>query len=122
MTKLERLERAILIFLVAAFVLGLTISVLRKSRSPVKVTIEKFDAGKYKEKGSELSSSYEKININTASAEDLEKIKGVGKTIAGRMIEYRYQKGSFATIDDIKSVKGVGTALFEKIKSKITVE
>ena len=50
------------------------------------------------------------------------RIKGIGETIAERIVEYRYNNGNFASIDDIKNVKGVGVALFEKIKTRITVE
>ena len=50
------------------------------------------------------------------------KIKGIGRTISERIVEYRYNKGSFASIDDIKNVKGVGVALFEKIKTRIKTE
>ena len=122
MTRLERVERYILIFLIAALVLGVTVSALRKSQQGAGVTIDKFDPERYKEISADTSQAGEKININTASAEELEKIKGVGRTIAERIVEYRYQNGAFASIDDIKDVKGVGVALFGKIRNRITTE
>jgi competence ComEA-like helix-hairpin-helix protein len=122
MIKLERLERAILIFLISAFVLGIIVSVLQKMRPPAKITIEKFDPENYKDTGSDPLAFSEKIDINTACAEDLMKINGVGGIIAGRIIEYRCRDGSFSSIDDLKNVKGVGTALFEKIKSRLKAE
>ncbi len=122
MIKLERFERYILIALIAALLLGITISALQKSRAPVPVTIEKFDAGSYKAADDELFRSGEKININTADDRELMKIKGIGKTVAERIVEYRYQNGNFASIDDLKNVKGVGVALFEKIRNRIKVE
>jgi competence ComEA-like helix-hairpin-helix protein len=123
MTKLERVERSILIFLIAALVLGVTVSVLRKSHQGTGVIIDRFDPERYKETAADASSQAgEKININNASAEELAKIKGIGRTIAERIVEYRYQNGSFASIDDIKDVKGVGVALFEKIRNRITTE
>ena len=122
MTKLERLERGILIFLVVALIAGLTVSALRKLRPPYKVTIEKFNEKEYKIATDDVGLSDQKIDINSASAEDLMKIKGIGKTISERIVEYRYNNGSFTSIDDIKNVKGVGVALFEKIKNRIKKE
>ena len=120
--KLERLERVILISLIAALLLGITISILRKSHSPVKVMIGKFDTERHKGIAAPVSSPDEIIDINTATVEDLEKVKGIGKTIAERIVEYRYRNGAFASIDDLKNVKGAGVALFEKIRDRIRVE
>ncbi|MEK7542500.1 MAG: helix-hairpin-helix domain-containing protein [Patescibacteria group bacterium] len=63
----------------------------------------------------------EKININIASYEELQEITGVGEVIAQRIIDYREQNGPFQKIEDIKSVKGVGDATFEKMKDEITI-
>lgn len=63
----------------------------------------------------------EKININTASYEELLEITGVGEVIAQRIIDYRTQNGPFQTIEEIKDVKGIGDATFEKMKAEITV-
>lgn len=60
------------------------------------------------------------ININTASQVELMELSGVGEAIATRIIEYR-SNNTFKTIDDIKNVKGIGDATFEKIKDKITI-
>lgn len=123
MINLERIERAILIFLVAALIVGVAVSALRKSRAPVKVTVEKFDPLKYADTAEDaVMDAREKVNINTAGVEEFAAIKGIGAKRAARIVEYRYRNGSFASIDDIKNVKGVGVALFEKIRNKITVE
>lgn len=62
------------------------------------------------------------ININTADLTELQKIRGVGPSIAQRIIDYRDANGNFKSIDDIKSVRGIGTKTFEKIKDSITVK
>jgi competence protein ComEA len=62
-----------------------------------------------------------KININTASVEKLDKLPGIGPAIASAIVDYRTQNGPFKTIEDINAVKGIGDALFEKIKDQITV-
>ena len=59
------------------------------------------------------------ININTASAEELDALPGIGPAMAKRIIEYRETEGAFTAIEDIKKVKVIGEAKFEKMKDKI---
>ena len=63
----------------------------------------------------------ELININTASAEELDKLPGIGQTTAQKIIEYRTTNGPFASIEDIINVSGIGTATYDEIKDLITV-
>ena len=62
------------------------------------------------------------VNINTASAEELAALEGIGDKIAQNIVEYRDANGPFATIEDLKNVKGVGDKKFEKIKGRIVVK
>ena len=62
----------------------------------------------------------DKININTASKKSLEAIKGVGPTLASRILQYREEHGPFERVEDIVSVKGVSKKLLEKIALQIT--
>jgi competence protein ComEA len=64
----------------------------------------------------------EKININTASAETLMQLPGIGQAYAKRIIEYREAQGPFSHIEELKNVKGIGDKLFEQNKDRITVE
>lgn len=61
------------------------------------------------------------ININEASKEELQKLKGIGESKANAIIEYREKEGKFETIEDIKNVPGIGESAFEKIKNNIRV-
>jgi competence protein ComEA len=61
------------------------------------------------------------ININTASVEELDRLPGIGPSIAQAIIDYRTANGPFKKIEDINDVKGIGDALFAKIKDSITV-
>ena len=63
-----------------------------------------------------------KVNINTASAEELTQLRGIGPKYAARIVEYREQNGPFASAKDIMNVKGIGPATFEKNKERIVVE
>lgn len=67
------------------------------------------------------SSNSSKININKATLSDLEKIPGVGPSIAQKIITYREENGKFSSIDDLKNVSGIGSKKFETIKDYISV-
>ena len=68
------------------------------------------------------SSNSSLININTASAQELQKLKGVGPAIAQRIIEYRNSHGAFSRPEDLMKVKGIGKATLEKIRPQITIQ
>ncbi|HEY0076826.1 MAG TPA: helix-hairpin-helix domain-containing protein [Abditibacteriaceae bacterium] len=61
-----------------------------------------------------------KININTASAKELEKLPGIGKAIAERIVEYRQANGAFKSVDDLNKVKGIGKATLDKLRDAAT--
>lgn len=63
----------------------------------------------------------EKININTASKEELLTLPGIGEVISERIIDYRNEYGKFDSIEEIMEVSGIGKAKFENIKDLITV-
>jgi len=63
-----------------------------------------------------------KININTASAKELESLKGIGPATAKNIISYREEYGGFSTIEEIMNVKRIGEKTFLKIQDFITVE
>jgi competence protein ComEA len=79
------------------------------------------DAAPPSANGSNSNVANEKININTASAEELDKLPGIGPSIAKAIIDYRTTKGLFKKIENINEVKGIGDALYAKIKDQITV-
>ena len=62
-----------------------------------------------------------KININTATTEELQALSGIGETKAQAIVDYRTQNGKFEAIEDLKNVSGIGDSTFEKIKENITV-
>ena len=64
----------------------------------------------------------ERVNINTASREELIKLKGVGPANADRIIEYREKHGPFQRPEDITKVKGIGEKKWEANRDVITVE
>ena len=61
------------------------------------------------------------ININRATARQLDALDGIGPVIAARIVEYRKINGSFLSIDDLQKVSGIGAAKFAQIKSKVRI-
>ncbi len=59
------------------------------------------------------------VNINNASAEELQLLPRVGPALAGRIIEFREANGPFRSVDEIIAVKGIGERSFEKLKPYI---
>lgn len=62
-----------------------------------------------------------KISINSATKEELMSLPSIGEAKANAIIEYRQKNGLFKKIEDIKNVKGIGNALYEKIKDYINI-
>lgn len=67
------------------------------------------------------STENDKININTASLQELDSLPGIGPVTAQRIIDYRNKNGPFKSIDEIKNVNRIGDKIFEQIKDKITI-
>lgn len=61
-----------------------------------------------------------KISLSTATKEELMTISGIGETKADDIIKYREETG-FSSIEDLKKISGIGEALFERIKDKLTL-
>ena len=61
------------------------------------------------------------ININTASATELQRLPGVGAKTAGRVIEYRQKNGPFKKVEELMNVQGIGEKSFLKLRTLVTV-
>jgi competence protein ComEA len=61
------------------------------------------------------------LNVNTASAAELEELPGIGPATAARIVEYRQKNGSFKKVEDLMNIRGIGEKSFLKLKPLITV-
>lgn len=62
-----------------------------------------------------------KIDLNRATEQDLESLPGIGEVLAGRIVKYRQDIGSFNRVEDLRDVKGIGKKKFDRIKNLVQV-
>ena len=79
------------------------------------VTTQRDDAGPQEPQSGPL-------NINTATAAQLETLDGIGPVLAQRIVEYRETNGPFASVEGLLEVKGLGPGILEAIRPQITAE
>lgn len=75
----------------------------------------------YSQQNKSGQSTIKKININTASVQELTTLPRIGPKKAAAIVEYRNKNGKFQRIEDIMKVKGIGEKTFLKLKDLITV-
>ncbi|MFG3339464.1 helix-hairpin-helix domain-containing protein [Glycomyces sp. NPDC048151] len=61
------------------------------------------------------------VNVNVASATELDALNGIGPVLAERIIEYRESNGSFQSLDELSEVSGIGSALLEQLRDQVTL-
>jgi competence protein ComEA len=117
--KLTRTEK-ILLAVSAAFLCLLLACYLRDSaagRNGAAVVETQFEAAE-----SEIAPvSTAKLNLNTATAEELQELPGIGEVLAQRIVDYREEHGAFQKIQEIENVNGIGEGKFSDIEDQITV-
>ena len=60
------------------------------------------------------------VNINTATAEELETVTGIGPVLAQAILDYRAEHGDFRTLDELLEVRGIGSAKLDAMRDEIT--
>nr|WP_253285826.1 ComEA family DNA-binding protein [Oscillibacter sp. MSJ-31] len=60
------------------------------------------------------------VNINTATAEELETVTGIGLVLAQAILDYRAEHGDFQTLDELLEVRGIGSAKLDAMRDEIT--
>ena len=68
-----------------------------------------------------INMAFAAVNLNTATASDLDGIKGIGPSKAKAIIDYRSKNGPFKSVEDLKNVKGFGEKSIAKLKGELTV-
>lgn len=64
----------------------------------------------------------EPVDLNSATSEELQKVPGIGPTLAARIVAFREENGPFEKVDDLLNVQGIGTTSLERIRPHVTVK
>ncbi|MDU7500482.1 MAG: helix-hairpin-helix domain-containing protein, partial [Streptococcus thermophilus] len=83
--------------------------------------LEQTGTGQVSDKGGQAVSKDGKINLNTATSEQLQTISGIGAKRAEDVIAYRESHGGFQSVDDLKNVSGIGDKTLDKIRESLYV-
>ena len=140
MLGLTKQEQAIVLFLLTTFLVGVGVSLYRNNFLPAAVSSEDdlkkqndflasfLEKSKIDEKKvasddqlKVVAASGKKIDLNSATFEDLMELPRIGPVMARRIIEWRQIEGKFSCPEDLKKVKGIGTKTYEKLSPFIIV-
>jgi len=119
MQSLHDAQNKAVVFLTASLLVWGSIVVYQRMHPAASVIVRRVDR---EEQDAFVRAEDEKVDINSASAEELTSLKGLGPVLAKRIVEYRRLNGRFYYTDEIRRVKGIGKGLFNKIKDGICAE
>lgn len=145
MLNLTRQEKVVIQFLVACFLVGATIHLYKTRISRVryeKSLQQSAEADTFRNQAGQVDSEYteiqqradqsaiskskvtlqHKINLNTATKQDLMLLPKIGPVTAENILAYRTQVGKFSNIEELLKIKGIGNKTFERIKGDVTLE
>jgi comEA protein len=119
---MTRQEKAVLYFLIALIALGIAVKCIRAVVYGISVKV--VPSSLAPDEGALRRALKEKqiVHINTATAQDLQHVPGIGPGFAKRIVVYREANGNFLMKDDIKKVKGVGGKKYDTIKEYLTLD
>ncbi len=120
---MNRRERAVLLLLTAAFVVGIGISYWKRSAltrqaaaSPITVTQ---DASAPRAPDSVARGR--PLDINRATAGELDALPGIGPVLAARIVEYRQRRGGFRSVTELRAVSGIGEKRYSALKDMVVL-
>jgi len=132
-------------FLALFFIVGSAIHLIREKTGPddtIEISENVGEAHDFKARAEKVDSTYfsdrrlkgtevilpqsvsimRKIDLNSATLEDLMKLPKIGEVTARRIIEYRTVHSGFKSIDELVNVKGIGEKTLERIKNEVSIE
>lgn len=107
--NLTRQERQVVLFLLGVALAGLGINALTKHSAQIRVV-------------GYVSADFGRVNLNQAGIEALTSVKGIGPSLAQRIIDYRNVNGQYQCVSELINIRGIGQSKYEAIKEYFTVE
>ena len=105
MLNLTKQERLVLIFFACVFFIGTSLHYTFKKSAPLEKAVSLIEGDKL----------YPKIDINTASYQELLALPSVGPVTARRIIDYRSQHGPLSSLEELKMIDGIGNSSYKKM-------
>ncbi len=120
-SMLNRRERAVLILVTAAFVAGVGVSLYRrvelKHRAALNPVVVVRDTGMVPD----ADAGQQPLDLNRATARQLDGLPGIGPVLAGRIIEYRQRRGGFRSVSELRAVPGIGEKRYSTLRKVVEV-
>jgi comEA protein len=127
-----RNEQKVLLFLIITFFLGFIVKIYQEHYQPLPET----SASPVVFKTAEIAPSSVPrrrenkiveplsgpISLNSANADELERLPGIGPAMAKRIVDYRDQQGKFSAVEELRKVKGIGQKTLQKIRPHIKID
>ena len=117
-------ERFVIVFLIVGALCGFSYAYYKEFFPPIDIKFKKpfgQDAPEAK-KLEEIIEKAKAVNINSATIEDFMLLRGIGPSLAKRIVTYREENGPFVTIEVLKNVRGIGPKKFDNIKEFLVIE
>ena len=120
---MNRRERAVLLLVTAAFLIGIGISSYKRAGprhqaalNPIAV-VQDTSAGYLPDSVGVLPP----VDLNQATSRQLDGLPGIGRVLAGRIVEYRQRNGGFHSVSELRGVSGIGEKRYSALKDLVTV-
>ena len=112
-------ERATLWVLCAAALIGLGVNVYRQQRA--RIHVELAHPAETSRRLEAALDQGRRLSLNTSTAAELERLPGIGPSLAERIVGYRDAHGPFASVDELRHVRGIGHALLTRLHDDLTL-
>lgn len=120
---MNRRERAILLLLTAAFLVGVGVTYCRRAALRRRVALNPIAVVHDAAASCSLDAAavVPPVDLNRATERQLDGLPGIGPVLAGRIVEYRQRKGGFRSVTELRTVSGIGEKRYVALKDLVTV-
>ena len=120
---MNRREKAVLLLVTAAFLVGIGISYCKRAGLRHQAALNPIAVVQGMSAGCSPDSvgAPPPVDLNQATPRQLDGLPGIGPVLAGRIVEYRQRKGGFRSVSELRAVSGIGEKRYSALKDLVTV-